>query len=81
MSICIKNSTLPILRVNANVLTKRIEVSKHSYTEYYTNFEVESHDRLELKIPSKEYGMIVEGDNCCLTFQGTKYKNFERKKQ
>lgn len=59
MSICIKNSTLPILRVNTNVLTKRIEVSKHNYTEYYINFEVESRDRLELKIPSKQYVTIV----------------------
>lgn len=78
----IKNSSLPILTVDSNVLTKRVEVSghKHSYTEYYITFEFENGDRIELKIPSKEYGMIAEGDKGYLSFQGTKYKSFKRKK-
>lgn len=79
----IKNSSLPILTVNSNVLTKRMEVSghEHSYTEYYITFEFENGDRIELKTPSKEYGMIAEGDKGYLSFQGTKYKSFKRKKQ
>lgn len=78
-----KNSSLPILTVDANVLTKRMEIMGHnrSYTEYYITFEVESGDRIELRTPAKEYGIIVEGDRGHLTFQGTKYKNFEREKQ
>jgi len=49
-----------------------------STTTYFTTFEVESGDRMELKVPDKEYGMLVEGDEGKLTFQGTRYKGFER---
>ena len=41
-------------------------------------FEVESGDRFELKVPRSEYGLIVEGDQGKLTFQGTRFLNFER---
>ena len=49
-------------------------------TTYFATFEVESGDRLELKVPDKEYGMLAEGDSGKLTFQGTRYKGFEREK-
>jgi hypothetical protein len=49
-----------------------------SSTTYFTTFEVESGDRMELRVPEKEYGMLVEGDTGRLTFQGTRYKGFER---
>ena len=47
-------------------------------TTYFATFEVESGDRMELKVSDKEYGMLAEGDNGRLTFQGTRYKGFER---
>jgi hypothetical protein len=47
-------------------------------TTYFATFEVESGDRMELKVSDKEYGMLVEGDMGKLTFQGTRYKGFER---
>jgi len=49
-----------------------------STTTYFATFEVESGDRMELKVPDKEYGILVEGDEGKLTFQGTRYKGFER---
>ena len=49
-----------------------------SRVTYFATFEVESGDRLELKVPDKEYGMLVEGDTGRLTFQGTRYRGFER---
>jgi hypothetical protein len=49
-----------------------------SSTTYFATFEVESGDRMELKVPDNEYGMLVEGDIGKLTFQGTRYKGFER---
>ena len=49
-----------------------------SSTIYFVTFEVESGDRIELKVPDKEYGMLAEGDMGRLTFQGTRYKGFER---
>ena len=47
-------------------------------TTYYATFEVESGDRIELKVSDKEYGMLADGDVGKLTFQGTQYKGFER---
>ena len=50
----------------------------HTATTYYITFQVESGDRMELCIPSNEYGYLVEGDRGRLTFQGTRYLGFER---
>ena len=47
----------------------------HSST-YYVTFQVESGDRIELKVDGTEYGMIAEGDQGKLTFQGTRYLGF-----
>ena len=87
-----KNNHSPRLTVNAKVVTKTMNVSRyhhhhhnthmHSHTStsstYYVTFEVESGDRMELIVPRSEYGLIVEGDQGKLTFQGTRYLSFER---
>lgn len=86
-----KNNHSPELTVECAVVAKRISVSHHSHnngdntmnhttssTAYYATFQVESGDRLELKISGSEYGMLVEGDKGKLTFQGTRYKGFIR---
>lgn len=89
-----KNNNSPILTVEAKVVAKRIAVSRHHHhhgdnkamqhtstsTTYFATFEVDSGDRMELKVPNKEYGMLVEGDKGKLTFQGTRYKEFERER-
>lgn len=67
----------------AEVVTKRSKTSGGSgntsaSTRYYTTFEVQSGDRIELPVSGREYGMLVEGDLGLLTFQGTRYKGFER---
>lgn len=83
------NNKQPVLTVWAKVVSKRTEVKRHHHnhnnhshsttsTRYYTTFEVESGDRMELKVSSNEYGALVEGDVGKLTFQGTRYKGFER---
>lgn len=92
LSIWNKNNNSPRLTVDATVVTKRTSVSHHSHantgnigiqsstsTSYYATFQVESGDRLELSVSGTEYGMITEGDYGKLTFQGTRYINFERK--
>ena len=82
-----KNNHSPILNVEAKVVTKRTNVSRHSNsndigshssTYYYATFQVASGDRMEFQITGKEYGMLVEGDFGKLTFQGTRYLGFER---
>lgn len=81
-----KNNASPRLTVSAQVVTKRTQVSHHHHqdsmshtsTAYYATFQVESGDRMELPLSGSEYGMLAEGDQGSLTFQGTRYLGFER---
>jgi hypothetical protein len=85
------NNAQPVLSVLAKIISKRTNVSSNmhndngmhhhsSSTSYYVTFEVESGDRMELHVTGDEFGMLVEGDIGKLTFQGTRYKGFERKR-
>lgn len=49
-------------------------------TSYYVTFQVESGDRIELSVSGGEYGMLVEGDQGRLSFQGTRYLGFDRER-
>ena len=81
-----KNNASPRLTVSAQVVTKRTSVTHHhsqnsmhhSSTWYYATFQVESGDRMEFAVSGPEYGMLAEGDQGALTFQGTRYLSFER---
>lgn len=88
-----KNNNSPRLTVDATIVSKRMYVSKRmdvthhhnstthtnsSSTWYYATFQVASGDRMELSIPTQDYGYLVEGDHGKLTFQGTRYLSFER---
>ena len=83
-----KNNHSPKLTVPVTVVAKRTNVSRHhnggkhhhtsTSTTYYVTFQVESGDRMELHLSGSEYGLIVEGDKGLLTFQGTRFLNFER---
>jgi hypothetical protein len=83
------NNRQPVLNVNAKLVTKRTHVSRnanvhqnhahhHSSTSYFLTFEFDSMDRLEYKVSSREFGQFAEGDFGNLTFQGTRYMQFER---
>ena len=86
-----RNNRSPVLAVEAKIVTKRMAVNgRHHHhhggnmtmhhtihTSYFATFEMENGDRMELKIPNREYGMLAEGDVGKLTFQGTRYKEFE----
>ena len=50
----------------------------HYDTTYYVTFQVESGDRIEFSVAGSEYGMLVEGDQGRLTFQGTRFLGFEK---
>jgi len=47
-----------------------------SSTTYYVTFQVESGDRIEMSVSGSEYGKLAEGDEGKLTFQGTRYLQF-----
>ena len=85
-----KNNHSPKLSVPAKVVSRRTAVSRHHHhqgngmhhthtaTSYYATFQVESGDRIEFLVSGTEYGMLAEGDSGELTFQGTRYLNFQR---
>ena len=86
----VHNNNSPRLSVDAKIVDKRSHTSHHhhnhnghmhtsSSTSYYVTFEVQSGDRMELKVPRSEFGLLVEGDEGVLSFQGTRYLGFERK--
>ncbi|MGE7694781.1 DUF2500 domain-containing protein [Lysinibacillus sp. NPDC094177] len=81
-----KNNNEPLLTVPAKVVTKRSNTSGGSgnssaHTSYYVTFEVQSGDRLELKMNGRDYGQLADSDYGLLTFQGTRYHTFERHKK
>lgn len=74
-----KDNNSPRLTVEATVVTKRTHVwGDHSHTNYFVTFQVASGDRMELEIQSDRFGYLVEGDRGKLTFQGTRFLDFER---
>ena len=84
------NNHSPRLTVPVTVVAKRADVTHHrdrgandhhhyhTSTTYFVTFEVESGDRMELRLEGQEYGLLVEGDKGKLSFQGTRYLGFER---
>lgn len=80
----------PRLTVTATVVSKRSNITVHhhtsdsvyphtSTTSYYATFQVPSGDRMELSVPSTEYGLLVGGDEGDLTFQGSRFLRFDRR--
>ena len=86
-----KNNNSPRLTVPATVVSKRTNVSHHHHhhgtdhmhhsstsTSYYVTFQVDSGDRMELHVAGHQFGLMIEGDRGNLTFQGTRFLDFER---
>ena len=75
------NNNSPRLSVEAKIVDKRSSAHHHNghHTHsYHITFEVQSGDRMELKVPRNEFGLLVVGDEGTLSFQGTRYLGFER---
>jgi hypothetical protein len=80
------NNSQPVLSVPARVVAKRTATSGSASsniggsvsTSYYATFELESGERLEFSLYGKGYGLLVEGDEGTLTYQGTRYHGFQR---
>ena len=64
---------------NAGDMTGAHGYSTSTSTTYYVTFQVESGDRMEFLVTGPEYGMLAEGDIGKLSFQGTRYLDFERR--
>lgn len=79
----------PTLNVNARVVGKREDYRRFSKgsrnhpldtgrTLYFVTFEFDSGDRLELQVKGEEYGLMYEGDEGILVFQGIIFHSFDR---
>ena len=70
----------PQEQVMARVLSRRQAICgmHHASTSYYVTFELTNSDRMELHLPGHEYGLLMEGDEGCLTYQGSRFVHFER---
>jgi len=78
------NNSQPKIPVEAKVVTKRSSMhgghDNHSAsTSYYVTFEFINGERIEISVPGREFGFLVEGDRGILTFQGRRYISFDRK--
>jgi hypothetical protein len=51
-----------------------------SSTSYYITFEFENGDRQEFMVPGRVYGQTASGDTGTLTWQGTRFHDFQRVK-
>ncbi len=81
LNIWSRNNNSPLLTVPATLVGKRQEHSRSqdsSTTWYYVTFELPGHDRLELPVHGQQWGTLVEGDRGQLTYQGTRFKGFDR---
>ena len=86
-----QNNHSPRLTVPAVIVAKRTNVTRHHHsgagghhhhhtsTSYYVTFQFGGGDGMELLVSGSEYGMLVEGDQGDLSFQGTRYLSFVRK--
>ena len=79
-----KNNQSPVLNVPAEVVTKRTQTfggsgDSSARTRYFVTFQVQSGDRMELGVDGSEFGLLAEEDLGMLTFQGSRFKGFERK--
>ncbi|MGG0486361.1 DUF2500 domain-containing protein [Priestia aryabhattai] len=84
-----KNEQSPRLSVKAKITGKRTNVHhhnshahehhhSHTSTTYYVTFQFESTDRSEFTVSGSQYGKLAEGDEGILTFQGTRFLDFQR---
>ncbi|ASS69495.1 DUF2500 domain-containing protein [Paenibacillus sp. RUD330] len=77
------NNAVEMLTNSCKVVDKRTRASGGGVdcsadTAYYATFEFADGSRVELRMPADEYGLAVVGDVGELTYQGTRYKGFER---
>ncbi len=56
----------------------RLNHHTHTRTQYFITFENEDGNRQEFQVSERDFGQIAEEDTGNLTYQGTRFKHFER---
>jgi hypothetical protein len=77
------NSATPVTTF-AKVLSKRTQVyggggESRARTAYFITFELGNRERIELQVKPQDSGLIIEGDEGTLMYQGTRFNGFTRK--
>jgi hypothetical protein len=77
------NNQQPVQTLPALVIGKRLHVSGGSgntsaHTSYYATFELQSGERREFPVSAHLYGLLAERDQGHLSFQGTRFKGYDR---
>lgn len=80
----IKNQNSPMLTVDCRIVSKRTQTGggmndTAHWTHYFVTFEVESGSRMEFQLDGEESGLLAEGDQGKVTFQGSRFVSFTRK--
>lgn len=89
------NNAQPARRVPAKIVARRTNftvssgshgtdahphhVSTSTSTDYFATFELQNGERHEFELPTREAGLLIEGDEGELTFQGRRYLGFNRR--
>ncbi|GLX69666.1 DUF2500 domain-containing protein [Paenibacillus glycanilyticus] len=77
------NNSAELLTQSAVIIDKRTEVwggsgDSSANTNYYVTFEIEDRSRVELPVSGNKFGLLIVGDKGILSYQGTRFKSFER---
>lgn len=78
------NNKQPIVPVESKVVAKRTNVTggvdqnSSAHTTYYVTFQFINNERKEFLVAGNVYGLISEGDEGTLSFQGTRFIDFKR---
>ncbi|WP_433944201.1 DUF2500 domain-containing protein [Paenibacillus sp. SN-8-1] len=79
-----KNNASDVITCPAKVVDKRTKVwggsgDSSASTYYYVTFELDNSTRIELQVRGDRYGLLVVNDHGQLTYQGTRFKEFNRR--
>lgn len=79
----LNNNRQQVFSDPVRVLDKRTHVwggsgNSRAHTSYYVTFEFENGDRQEFMVPGEMYGQTAAGDTGTLTWQGTRFHDFQR---
>jgi hypothetical protein len=81
----IKNENSPIQTVSATIVDMRRKTRHHGSGNhhhhrhtYHVTFESDTGERIEFRVIWTTYRELSVGDRGVLTYQGTRYKGFER---
>jgi hypothetical protein len=77
------NNASEIVTRAVTVVDKRTKVwggsgDSSANTHYYVTFELDDQSRIELQVRADKFGLMVSGDHGELTYQGTRFKAFQR---